>query len=149
MIPGVPEPVPVIPLDYAAPAETAAERRRRVALRIARACAPGAWLWALAAWGMVASGEVKTVLFTGPVLTAAGTAMLVAGAVARRPSFAALGAVHVALCVLLAVLVNVNRWGPSAARQPFTVIGGAYLVASTVATILVLAKTRPGAPGRD
>jgi hypothetical protein len=147
--PAVPEPRPVIPLEYADHTADRAERRRRVWLRVGRICSFGAWMWALAAWAVVFRIKVESVLFTGPVLCVLGLAIVLAGVLAHQTLFLALGAAHCALCVLFAVLVNVNHWGPGAAHRPFVLLGALYLLAAVVPTHLA-SRERPadsGAPG--
>jgi hypothetical protein len=140
------EPIPVIALEYADRAADHAERRRRVWSLVGRLCAAGAWAWALAAWAIVAWGPVKYVLFTGPVLLAIGLATVLAGVLARRMLLLLLGAAHVLLCVLFVVLVNVNRWSPVTARRPFTLMGGAYLLAAAVPTVVATRRESDNDP---
>ena len=139
----VPEPVPVIPLEYADAAADRAHRRRRVWIRVGRVCAAAAWAWSLAAWAVMARVTVESVLFTGPVLLALGLVIVLAGVLTRRTLFLALGAAHCAVCVLFVVLVNVNHWGPSEALGPFTFLGGASLAASAGPTLVASRRRGP------
>ena len=128
------EPRPVIPLEYADAAADRAARRRHIWLRVGRFTCFGAWMWALAAWAVVFQLKVESVLFTGPVLFVLGLVIVLAGVLAPRTLFVLLGASHCALCVLFAVLVNVNHWGPGAAWRPFSLLGAVYLVCAVVPT---------------
>jgi hypothetical protein len=138
----VTEPIPVIPLGYADAAVDADARRRRLWLRTARICAAIAWAWCLMAWSLILMGTVKSVLFTGPVLLALGFVIVLAGRLSRRTWFLSLGAAHCAVCVLFAALVNINRWSPTTARKPFSVLGGVYVVGLAVPTLLAC-RPRP------
>jgi hypothetical protein len=138
----VTEPIPVIPLGYADAALDAHQRRQRLWRRTARICAAIAWAWCLMAWSLILMGTVKSVLFTGPVLFALGLVIVVAGRLSGRTWFLSLGAAHCAVCILFAALVNINRWSPTTARKPFTLLGGAYVVALAVPTLLAC-RPRP------
>src|SRR5688500_1027572 len=136
-----PAPVPVIPLalDYA----DATGRRRRLWLRAGRYAAAFAWLLCAAAWVLLRFVDVETVLVTGPALFLVGTAALTAGLAARRRLLASLGAAHCAVCVLFVALVRLRTWGPDDARDPFTWMGAAYMLAVLAPTVRVLAEARP------
>jgi hypothetical protein len=137
------EPLPVIPLAYAVPDDSA--RRFRMALRVCEAL--GLAVCAIAFTLLFA--EVESVLVTGPLIALIGSAM-VGMAVHRRDwPRVGLGAGHIGVCVLLIALVNLLHWSPGEAEMPFKWIGGCYLTATACASVALLfraLKTDPQLP---
>jgi hypothetical protein len=122
----MPEPIPVLPLEYA-PAATLRRPRWR---RIVRAMIPLLWLGFLAAWVCIPSVHVETVLVTGPLLLGGGVVMLIGAILIRESRPALLALAHCAVCLLFVALVLVFHWSPHDAKVPFTVMGFIYVVAS-------------------
>jgi hypothetical protein len=135
------DPIPVLPLEYAPPMPPVHTKWRR----IARVCALIAWPCCVVAWGLILSGRVETVLFTGPVIFILGVLTLLGGVFNRDRWFVVVGGGHCAVCVLFLVLVNAFHWSPREARFPFMCIGAVYTLAATVPTIIAM-KERPSPP---
>ena len=129
------EPLPVIPLAYAMPDKAA--RRFRVALRVCEVLG----LAACAIAFVLLFAHVESVLGTGPLIALIGSAMV--GMAVHRRDWArlGLGAGHIGICVLLIALVNLLNWSPGEADVPFKWIGGFYLVATVVASVVLLLRT--------
>jgi hypothetical protein len=112
-------PIPVIPLDYAKPAEAGRRRYLRVAEIVSiTAC--------VIAWAFLTFVDVESVLVSGPVLFLLGAALFVGGLVHRDRRSVVFGAAHASVCLLFVGLVNLFGWGPSEAKHPFALLGGIY-----------------------
>ena len=119
----MPEPIPVIPLDYAHSPGTREGGRWALALRW---LLPAGMLCCAVAWGLIRF-EVESVLFTGPVLLGTGVATLLGGLRTRRWLCRVIGAAHCGIVVLFVSLVNVRNWSPGQAELPFTLMGLLYM----------------------
>jgi hypothetical protein len=118
-----PPPLPVIPLEYAKPADGEARVRpwRLINYSALIAGAAVTVLGSALIWI-----NVESVLASGPALMLVGFTMLVGGFRRQKPFIWGLGAAHCAVCVLFVALVNLLNWGPRQAEQPFAVMSGAY-----------------------
>ena len=134
------DPVPVIPLEYAADPAGTPSRLRWWLRFLARA----AWIACVLAW-LAILVDVETVLASGPVILLLGAGLFVLAWRARSPRHMVIGAAHCAICLLFFVLVQRMHWGPQAARVPFAVMGAAYAAAAAVATTFQPSRARPGA----
>ena len=134
------EPLPVIPLAYALPDESA--RRFRMALWVCEVLGLAVCAIAFA----LLYPKVESVLVTGPLIALIGSAMV--GMAVHRRDWArvGLGAGHIGVCVLLIALVNLLNWSPGEAEMPFKWIGGCYLTATACASVAIFlhARTNPG-----
>ncbi|MGE5608011.1 MAG: hypothetical protein ACM359_02050 [Bacillota bacterium] len=83
-------------------------------------------LCTLCAWLAIPLIDVESVLISGPVLTIIGLTTILYGMRHGYHQVAAVGAGHVAICILFASLVNILSWGPNAAREPFMLMGAIY-----------------------
>ena len=136
------EPVPVIPLDYAPPADPVAGRRARRWRFVVRACAVLAAATCVAATALIAFASVESVLATGPVLFVVGLLMVV-GAFKQDDLFGwVLGLCHCFVCALFLGLVHALGWGPDDAAGPFLAMRIAYTPVAVAATLAFLLRRR-------
>jgi hypothetical protein len=145
------EPIPVIPLEYAKPTTLPRRRRWVLAAQLALLLSAADVAVGLA---LIALVDAETVLATAPILFAAGLVLLVASWRVELLLTTMLGLTHCAICLFFTTLVNVRNWSPREATLPFTVMGGAYLVAVTLPVTCVgfvrlramMAGTASGSP---
>jgi len=128
------DPVPAIPLQYAT-AETGGRRISVVFL----ACAGGGWLACGTTWLLILLWDIKVVILAGPVIFA-GLAALAGGLHARADWVSAAGIAHCSICALFLALVNLLRWGPSDAREPFLFMGAAYCALALPLTVMAVRR---------
>jgi hypothetical protein len=126
------QPLSVIPLEYAHAVEI--DGRQRLWRRINRIALVAGAAVSLIGWGFLLM-NVRTVLFSGPVLMIVGAMMVIGGVRGRQPFVWGLGIAHCTVCVLFAALVNLRHWNPPQAAEPFAVMGGAYNLVTIPATI--------------
>lgn len=134
---GGPTPVPVLALEYAPPSPAAA--RVRIWRRIAYVCLAIAWPGCVAAVAFIAA-HTESVVVSGPVLFTLGVLALLGGLFTRDRVAAVVGACHCGVCVLFFVLVNLFRWGPDDAHDPFLVMGTLYTVAIAFPTAFAFTR---------
>jgi hypothetical protein len=132
----MPEPLPAIPLQYAAPAPP---RKERAALS---ACHVFALAACAATWLLILLVNVRVVVLAGPVIALAGVAVLTLGVIARERAKAMLGLAHVTLCFSLYLIVNLANWSPDDAQGPFAMIGGLYTLSAVAASAFLAARER-------
>ena len=140
------DPLPVIPLEYAADPAGNTPRLRKWLRFLAHA----AWLTCILAWLLILYPTVESVLVSGPLIFLLGAALLIVAWRVGSPRHMILGASHCAICLLFFMLVQQLKWGPGAARTPFAVMGGAYAAAAAAATLWVQSRAagRAGIIGR-
>jgi hypothetical protein len=126
------EPLPVIPLEYAKPPE--GEARARVWRRMNRISLVAGGAVALVGWVAMMS-DVHAALVAGPVLGCAGALMIIGGLWRRQPWIWGIGLGHCGVCLLFVALVNLLRWGPQEATEPFRAMAGGYNLLSIPATL--------------
>lgn len=81
--------------------------------------------------------DVESVLVLGPILALTGTVGFMLAFIARAWPWTFIMASQVGICILFFLCVNILKWGPSDARQPFAVMGVIYLLLLTSALILI------------
>jgi hypothetical protein len=121
------QPLPVLPLQYAAPG---ASSTARDAL-IARICLWTAGSACAVGWGLIFV-ETETVIGSGAALAAAGAGLFAVSVRLRCRLTMILGLAHCGLCALFVGLVNGLGWGPGPSTVPFLVMGGIYNVAVNI-----------------
>jgi len=131
-------PMPVIALEYEHPAVAAAARPSRMA----RVSVIAAWIVCAIAWMLIMVVDVHTAMVTGPIIAALGLMIVIRGIIERRAPCIVLGAGHVGICLLFVALVNLLRWSPADATNPFVAMGATYLLASGFATLWILSPSR-------
>jgi hypothetical protein len=134
----MPDPLPVIPLQYA----TADEARRRPLPAISLGLLWLGWIAGVLTVGAIAFIDVRSVLVAGPIVFVAGLVGLLGGMWVRAMWAIAAGLAHCAVCGFFVALVNLLNWGPDRAREPFLWMGLAYCVLSL--PLVALAHARRG-----
>lgn len=126
----MPEPIPVIPLEYAASEEVRVDRTLGRLLLTA-------WVITAIGWVLMVI-HVETAVASGPVLCVLGLMIAMMGVRRRRAWAAGIGAGDCAICALFVGLVLHFNWSPDEARVPFLLMGGVYVAISGVCTMLAL-----------
>lgn len=134
----MPDPTPVIPLEYA---DAPSDRPARW-YRVTRVTLVLAWLCCVIGWACIAWIDVETVIGSGPLLLALGAVLLIGGLRLRRPAFWVLGSAHCAICILFVMIVNFLSWSPGEATWPFTIMGGIYAMFATAWSAWACFETR-------
>ena len=132
----MPDPVPVLALEYA-PAYADDRRRWRA---VARICLVLAWMTCLVAAFLIAQVDVESVLVTGPILFTLGLLALLAGALTRQRLPLFLGVAHCSVCLLFFFLVFLLEWSPQEARTPFIVMGSLYTLGAAAPTLKLVSR---------
>lgn len=126
-------PRPVLRLDYATP-DADLRWRRHVRFGVALS-----WLICCIGW-LIMLIEIESVMVSGSLLFAVSLAMLVRSLQTRDTFVAVLSAAHIGICVAFVLLVILLAWGPDDAETPFAIIGGAYLGASLLPTVIAFSR---------
>ena len=134
----MPDPVPVLPLEYA-PASADDRPRWR---GVARICLVLAWMTCLVAAFLIAQVDVESVLATGPLLFTLGLVGILAGAFTRQRLPLFLGVAHCSVCLLFFFLVLLLEWNPQEARTPFIVMGSLYTLGAAWPTLTLVSRAR-------
>ena len=141
----MPDPVPVLALEYA-PASADDRPRWRAVARISLVLA---WMTCLVAAFLIAQVDVESVLATGPILFTLGLIGILAGALTRQRLPLFLGVAHCSVCLLFFFLVLLLEWSPDAARTPFIVMGSLYTLGAGGPTLTLISGARGFASSRD
>jgi|GEM_PF-3977571 len=81
--------------------------------------------------------EVESVLVLGPILAFTGTVGFMLSFIARAWLWTLIAASQVGVCILFFLCVNLLKWGPADAREPFAVMGIIYLLLLTPVLIFI------------
>jgi hypothetical protein len=130
------EPLPVIPLDYAAEANP--RRPAGLLLRILLALS-----WCIAAGATVLVWfHTESVLGTGPVLMSFALVVILLSAMpsSRHVPSLLLGLAHFSVCLLFFILVQTFSWSPSEAKIPFALMAPAFTAVVAHPTLMILRK---------
>ena len=79
--------------------------------------------------------EVETVIVSGPLLFLAGAITLFIARTLKYALGIAVGGAQIGICLLFVSLVNILRWGPSAAEGPFKLMSILYMAGALPAAV--------------
>jgi hypothetical protein len=101
------------------------------------------WMVCLVSYGLMLN-DVETVLASGPTLLIVGILALIFSTIKSYWWGIAIGLAHISLTFVFFFSVFINQWSPRDAELPFAVMGAAYLVAITPATVIAWLKRPSG-----